>query len=145
MSGHALPVKFYLDWTAFGRRIPLWREGAPFNESISFGGIWASAIQRGLPFSWSFEYQFSSSSRTFSKTIGKWVSLMWVVGAVITDKTTKLKNRILAYRCGLLLHNCNNSKMGPCVTISGIKEKIFDSSTLVYISLDSSSDSSTLV
>ena len=32
--------------------------------------------------------------------------------------------------------------MRPCVTFSGIKVKIFDSSTLVYICLHSSSDSS---
>ena len=44
---------------------------------------------------------------------------------------------------------CNNEKFGPCVTFCGIKVKMFDSSTLVYIcihsSSDSSSDSSTLV
>ena len=34
--------------------------------------------------------------------------------------------------------------MGPCVTFCGIKVKIFDLSTLVYICLHSSSDSSTL-
>ena len=35
--------------------------------------------------------------------------------------------------------------MGPCVTFSGIKLKILDSATLVYICLHFSSDSSTLV
>ena len=43
------------------------------------------------------------------------------------------------------MHNCNNNKMGQCITFSGIKEKFFDSSTLVYIFLHSSCDSSTLV
>ena len=36
-------------------------------------------------------------------------------------------------------------QMGPHVTFSGIKERIFDSSALVYIGLHSSSDSSPLV
>ena len=35
--------------------------------------------------------------------------------------------------------------MGPRVAFSGIKEKFFDSSTVVYICLHSSSNSSTLV
>ena len=47
---------------------------------------------------WSFEHQFNSSSRTLSETLGQWVLLMWGVGtlwgAVITDKTTKLKSCI---------------------------------------------------
>ena len=48
-------------------------------------------------------------------------------------------------KIGLLLHNCNNNKMGPCITFSGIKVSIIDSYTLVYICLHSSSDPSTLV
>ena len=52
--------------------------------------------------------------------------------AIITDKTTKLK---FAYRGGLLFHNCNNKKMGPCVTFSRTKEKIYDLSTRIYICL----------
>ena len=32
-SAHVSPAKFYLDWTAFGRRMPLWREGPPFDKS----------------------------------------------------------------------------------------------------------------
>ena len=36
-------------------------------------------------------------------------------------------------------------KKGPCVTFSRIKEKVFDLSTLVYICLHSSNDSSTFV
>ena len=61
-------------------------------------GSWASIPTQGGPpffFDWSFEHQFDSSLRTLSETIGKWVLLMWGVGtlwgAVITDKTTKLK------------------------------------------------------
>ena len=45
----------------------------------------------------------------------------------------------------LLLHNYNSKKMGPCVTFSGIKVKIFDLPTLVYICLHLPSDLSTLV
>ena len=41
-----------------------------------------------------------------------------------------------------LLHE---QQMGPHVTFSGIKERIFYSSALVYICLHSSSDSSPLV
>ena len=40
------------------------------------------------------------------------------------------------------MNNCNNNKIGPSVTFSRIKQ-IFDSSTLAYICLHSSSDSST--
>ena len=35
--------------------------------------------------------------------------------------------------------------MGPCFTFFGIKEKLFDSFTLVFICIHSSSDSSRLV
>ena len=45
----------------------------------------------------------------------------------------------------LLLHNYNSKKMGPCATFSGIKVKIFDLPTLVYICLHLPSDLSTLV
>ena len=100
--------KSYLDWTAFGRRIPLWGGGPPFNKSL-----------RG------------------SLGFVGWVGL-----------------QPPAYLCGLLLHNCNNRKMGPCANFSGIKEKYFDLSTFlythlvtrpVYTCLHSSSDSSTFV
>ena len=49
-----------------------------------------------------------------------------------TGKTTKLKTYI---RCDLLLHNCNNNKIGPFITFPGIKEKIsirLRLSTFVY-------------
>ena len=58
----------------------------------------------------------------------------------------KLQNWKFAYLCGLLMHNCNNNKMGRCITISGIKERFFDSSTVICICLhSSSSDSSSFV
>ena len=139
ISVHVSLAKFYLDWTAFGRRIPQWREGGPFEGELGF-----HPLRRGPLFflDWSFEHQFNS---TLSETIGKWVLLMWGVGtlwgAVITDKITKLK---VAYQCGLLLHNYSSNKMGPWVTFSGIKEKLFDSSTPLLICLKSSSDSSRL-
>ena len=59
---------------------------------------------------------------------------------------SRLQNWKFAYRCGLLLHNCNNKKMGLCITFSRIKKKKkFDSSALVYICLHSITESSTLV
>ena len=62
----------------------------------------------------SFEHQFNSILRTLNETIGEWVLLMWGVGtlwrAIVTDKTTKLKIHI-----PMLLHNCNNNKIEPCV------------------------------
>ena len=112
------------------------------------GGNWASTpTQDDLPFllDWSFEHQFNSSLHTLSET-GKWVLLMWGVGHCEEQKShIKLQNWKVAYRCGLLLHNCNSNKMGPFVTFSGIKEKFFDLSTFVYICLQSSSDSCRLV
>ena len=62
----------------------------------------------------------------------------------------KLQNWKLTYRCGLLLHNCNNIKILPCATYSGNKEKLFHQSTFVYTRLvirlhSSSDDSSTFV
>ena len=65
---------------------------------------WASIPTQGRPpffLDWSFEHQFNSSSRTLSETIGKWILLMGGVGtlsgAIITDKTTKLKMHILMW------------------------------------------------
>ena len=46
--------------------------------------------------------------------------------------------------CGLLLHNCSNNKMRTCVTFSGIKVKILDSSKFVYTRLVTCPHSSTL-
>ena len=103
---------------------------------------WTSTPAQGRSsffLNWSFEHPLNSSSRVLDETIGKWILLMWGVGklsgAVITDKITKLK---IAYRCSLLLHNCNNNKMRPCVTFSGIKKKLLirlRSSTFVYTRL----------
>ena len=61
------------------------------------------------------------------------------------EQESQLRNWKFAYLCDLLLHNYSNNKMGPRVTFSGIKEKRFDSSALVFICLHSSSDSSTLI
>ena len=110
---------------------------------------WASTPTQGRPpffFGWSFEHQLNSSSRTLSETIGKWIFLMWGVGtlsgAVITDNTTKLKISIPMWPTVPLLQKQQN---GTMCHFFWNKEKYFDSSTLVYIYLHSSSDSSTLV
>ena len=112
-------------------------------------GSWASSpTQRagGAPFclDLSFEHQFNSSSRTLNETISKWVLLMWGVetlwGAIIIDKTTKLKIRMpmwLSMQFAWLRLACNNNKMGLCN-----QRKIL---WFLYIRLHSSSDSSTLV
>ena len=85
----------------------------------------------------SFEHQFNSILRTLNETIGEWVLLMWGVGtlwrAIVTDKTTKLKIHI-----PMLLHNCNNNKIEPCVFF-------LESTTAFLTRLHSSSDSSTFV
>ena len=79
---------------------------------------------------------------SLSEEIDKCVLLIWGVRTlrwpIITDETIKIEN----------LHidvDCSNKKMGPCATFSGIEVKIFDSSTLVYICLHSSSDTPALV
>ena len=111
-------ILFRLNWTAFRRRIPLWKEGALFNKSQGFVGSWASTPNAGRPsffFDWSFEHQFNSTSRTLSKTIGKWVLLMWGVrtlrGAVITNKATKLKFRLPVWPTFALLQQQQNRTM----------------------------------
>ena len=115
------------------------------NLKVFCGGSW---VVEGTPFflDCSFERQFDSSSCTLRETIDKWVLLMRGVrkwrGAI---SQIKLQNCKFSYLCGLLLHNCNSNKMRPCITFSGIKEKSFDSSTLFYICLHSSSDWSTFV
>ena len=64
---------------------------------------------------------------------------------VMSNNNMQLLNWKFAYQCGLLVHNYNNKKTGPWATFSGIKVKIHDSCTLVYICLHSASDPSTLV
>ena len=92
------------------------------------GGVELPPPRRGtslcpwLLFWGSIQFEFTYGART-----------LW--GAIIQ---INLKNRKFAYLCGLLLHYCNNNKMGPRVTFSGIKETFFDSSTLIYICLHSS-------
>ena len=98
-------------------------------------------------FDWSFEHQFNSSSRTLSEEIGQWVLLMWGVRtlwwAITTDKTIKLKICIpdVAY-CSII---ATTRRWNHVSRFSGIKVKLFYSSTFVYICLHSSSDWSTLV
>ena len=124
-------AKFYLDWTPFGRRMPLMKNGSSVKDLLGELGFHSHAGGPLFFLDWSFEHQLNSRSHTSSETIGKWVLLMWGVGtlsgAVIT---VKLQNWKFEYWCGLLLHKCNN-KMGQCVTFSGIKENFFHSSTLV--------------
>ena len=71
------------------------------------------------------------------------VLLLWALwGAVITDKTTKIKIRILMWPTVAWLQQQQNWTM---CHFFRIKQKFLDPSTLVYICLQSSSDSPTLV
>ena len=92
-------------------------------------------------FGWLFEYQLNSNSCTLSETIGKWALLMWGVRTlwetIITDKTTKLKIYMPTWPSVAWLQQHQNGTMCHFFW-NGIKEKKYDSSTLVYICLHSS-------
>ena len=108
---------------------------------------------RGAPLiflDWSFEYfehQFNSDSRTSSKKNRQMAfpNVRCQNTAVSNNKRSNYKienfDTDMAYCCIIV----TTRKSGPFVTFSAIKVKVFDSSTLVYICLHSSSDSSTLV
>ena len=105
-------------------------------------GSWASTpTQGGLP----FQHQFNSSSLPLIETIGKWVLLMWRMGtlwgAVITNKTTKLKIRIPISLCmqftWLWLHATTTKYDHLSLRLESNKSFL--------IRLHSSSDTSTLV
>ena len=118
------------------------------------GGIWASIPphRESSLFPWSFEHQFSSSSRILSETVGKWVLLMWGVrtlwGAIIIDKTTKLKIWILMWPTFAWLQQQQNGTM--CYFFWNQRKKNWfvytrlHLPTLVFSRLHSSSDWSTL-
>ena len=112
-------------------------------------GSWASTpTQRagGAPFclDLSFEHQFNSSSRTLNETISKWVLLMWGVetlwGAIIIDKTTKLKIRMPMWLSMQFAWHATITKWD-----SVIKEKFYDSCTFDYTHLVTHLHSSTFV
>ena len=121
---------------------------------------------RGAPIflGWCFEHQFSSSSRTLSKEIDKWVLLMWGVRklwwAIITNNTIKLKFCIPMWPAAWLqqhdssifvyTHIVTRLNLSTLIYIL-LVTRLFSSTFvciylwLVYIRLLSSSDSSTLV
>ena len=126
---------------------------------------WASNSTQGRSpsfLTWSFEHQFNSSSRTLRETIGKWILLMWgagtLPGAVITDKTTKMKIHIPMWSTvaqlwqqqnGSMCHFFWNQRLWLVYTllVTRLHSSTFvyirrDSSTFVYTRLHLSSDSS---
>ena len=104
--------------------------------------------RRGRPpffLDWSFERQFNSGSRTLSETISKLVLLMWGVttlyGALITDKTTKLKICISMWLTVAWLQQQQNGTMRH---FFGNERKHFWF-IYIFICLHSPSDSSTFI
>ena len=127
--------KCHLDWTAFGRRILLWKEGGLFNKSWGFlGEVGLLPPRRGTTL---FSWLVLSASTQFVFTHIKWNNRQMGFTNVRSDNILRSNNHRYSYK----IENLHE----PCVTFSGIKGKNYDSSTLVYICVYLSSDSSTLL